>query len=267
MFDYHVHTPLCKHATGSPALMIQAALEKGLKGIAFLDHLTLPPLPGENSMQINDIPLYLQHIRGLEEAWKGKIRVLCGLEIDFHPESLPAIRKILDRFDFDFVGGSVHFVEGYNISSRKSRLFWNHLPILPMYEAYLHSVEQMIKADMCDVICHLDLLEKFAPDLSQEKREKILCRMKKILDLAARKNRCLELNTSGLHHPRGSFYPSDVILKACIERDIPVFLASDAHSPDEVGRNFLMGKEKLKSLGIKKTAGFYRKKITTFPFL
>lgn len=260
VFDYHVHTPLCKHATGTPAQMVQAAFEKGLEGIAFLDHLALPPLPGNNSMQANDIPLYMNTIRSLEEAWKGKIQVLCGLEMDFHPESLPLIRKTLENFDFDIVGGSVHFVEGYNIASRKSRSSWAHLSAFFLYEAYLDAVEEMIKADFCDVLCHLDLMEKFAPDLSQSDKEKIGQRMQKILDLAAKRNCCVELNTSGRYQPMGRSYPSDAILRGCLERDIPVIFSSDAHHPDEVGRDFNEERARLNGIGFAQIASFYRRK-------
>lgn len=265
MFDYHVHTPLCKHATGTPARMVQAAKEKDLKGIAFLDHLALPPLSGDNSMQAGDIPLYMNLIRSLEEAWRGKLQVLCGLEIDYHPDSLPMIRKILGNFDLDLVGGSVHFVNGYNIASRRGRSLWQEIPAFSMYEAYLDRVEEMILADFCDVLCHLDLMEKFAPDLSETEQDHILHRFKKTLDLAAEKNCCVELNTSGIYQPMARPYPSRVILEACLERKIPVILASDAHQPDEVGRDLGEAQKILQSLGFTKTAFFYRRKRTLVP--
>ncbi|MBW2249280.1 MAG: PHP domain-containing protein [Deltaproteobacteria bacterium] len=40
MIDYHIHTKLCNHARGMMGAYVKRAIEKGLKEICFLDHLT-----------------------------------------------------------------------------------------------------------------------------------------------------------------------------------------------------------------------------------
>jgi histidinol phosphatase-like PHP family hydrolase len=41
MIDYHVHTYLCDHASGTPGDYIEKALEAGLFEIGFSDHAPL----------------------------------------------------------------------------------------------------------------------------------------------------------------------------------------------------------------------------------
>ena len=48
----------------------------------------------------------------------------------------------------------------------------------------------------------------------------------------------IEINTSGLRKPVGEIYPSCEILKVYRKYDIPIVFGSDAHTPDDVGRDF-----------------------------
>ena len=41
--DYHMHTPLCKHAVGEPEAYARRALEVGVEEIGFSDHCPMPP--------------------------------------------------------------------------------------------------------------------------------------------------------------------------------------------------------------------------------
>ncbi|MDY0163281.1 histidinol-phosphatase [Desulfobotulus sp.] len=265
MLDYHIHTPLCRHARGAPAAMVRAAVARGLREIAFLDHLTLPPLPGSHSMGPKDIPFYMNTIRDLAMAWEGTIRVLAGLEIDFHPQALPEIRRITETFDLDLVGGSVHFVLGHNIASRSARASWSHLPPASLYHAHMDALEDLVEADFCDVLCHLDLMEKFAPDLLPGERKAIENRMEAILDRIRDKDLAVEVNGSGLEQPMGEPYPSAVFLHGCAKRQIPLTLASDAHDPESVGAYSEALLHRIRRAGYDKVASFYRRRRSFIP--
>jgi histidinol-phosphatase (PHP family) len=49
---------------------------------------------------------------------------------------------------------------------------------------------------------------------------------------------CAEVSTAGLQTPLEEVYPARELLRLLRERDVPVTLASDAHEPGEVGRDF-----------------------------
>lgn len=43
--DYHMHTPLCKHAAGPMEAYVERGRELGLREIGFADHNPLPGRP------------------------------------------------------------------------------------------------------------------------------------------------------------------------------------------------------------------------------
>ncbi|MDH7477451.1 MAG: hypothetical protein QHH17_03610 [Candidatus Bathyarchaeota archaeon] len=54
----------------------------------------------------------------------------------------------------------------------------------------------------------------------------------------AKYNICAEINTSGLRRPCQQIYPSEQFLKTLHGCNVPIVFGSDAHEPDDVGRNF-----------------------------
>ncbi len=73
MIDYHVHTSLCNHATGTMAQYVRAAVGKGLAGICFLDHLTFQAAGRTNAMLPGEVPLYVNEARRL--AWRYREQI------------------------------------------------------------------------------------------------------------------------------------------------------------------------------------------------
>ena len=63
--DYHLHTPLCRHATGWPVDYARRALEQGLPEIGFSDHSPMPQLFDDWRMLDSEFPRYLEAV---EEA-------------------------------------------------------------------------------------------------------------------------------------------------------------------------------------------------------
>ena len=70
MIDYHVHTSLCYHASGTMEAYIRRGIEIGLSDICFLDHLTMQPSENNLSMAPGEIPLYLRALQLLKEKYK-----------------------------------------------------------------------------------------------------------------------------------------------------------------------------------------------------
>ena len=68
-------------------------------------------------------------------------------------------------------------------------------------------------------------------------------------DAIAESGVAVEVCTAGLRKPVGELYPHPDLLAACRERGVPVTLASDAHSPQLVGRDFDRAVQLLRSVG------------------
>jgi len=70
-----------------------------------------------------------------------------------------------------------------------------------------------------------------------------------VADAIAESGVAVEVSTAGLRKPVGELYPHPDLLAACRERGVPVTLASDAHSPQLVGRDFDRAVQLLRSVG------------------
>ena len=160
MIDYHVHTSLCNHASGTMDQYIRKAISAGLKEICFLDHLTLHEGGSHLSMTPDYVPFYYQSVRRLGHTYRNDILVKAGLEVDYDPANAETAQKIIAPFDFDVIGGSVHFIDHINMVSTKNTKARESRSIDTLFSAYLSLLEEMIDNFPIDIICHIDITKK-----------------------------------------------------------------------------------------------------------
>ncbi len=255
MIDYHVHTSLCYHASGTVEEYIRRAVAIGLSEICFLDHLTMQPSAPNLSMTPSEIPLYVRALQHFKQKYQGSIKVKVGLEIDFNPDKIDLFQEIIENHPFDVIGGSLHFPGGMNIVSRSSA--WRNGSVDPDQAGglYLEHLNRMLEYDYFDVVCHLDLLKKFGwqSDASFDNKLDGLLATIKNKDLA------VEINTSGYDHALQEPYPAPHIIHRCRENGIRITLGSDAHRPEEVGRHYDKALPLLKAAGYRHLATFTRR--------
>jgi len=254
MIDYHVHTPLCNHATGTMKQYINSAVDAELSEICFLEHLTLNKKGRGLSMTPVQIPLYYHTVRRLATQYRDRIRVRAGLEVDFSPETSAQAAALIKPFAFDVIAGSIHFISDTNIvSARESK--HNSMDIEEICDQYVILLEKLINTNQFDVICHIDLPKKFSATLSNRFYDNIDALMERI----GYNGMAMEVNTGGFDHPAGEQYPAKRLLEACYRHKIPVTLGSDAHTPEEVGRHFDRAADLLEDSGIQSVSGFRRR--------
>ena len=59
---------------------------------------------------------YCRKVREIAKQYEDKIRIKCGIEIDFHPSVISEVERVLDAGDFDFILASSHmhvFIKDY----------------------------------------------------------------------------------------------------------------------------------------------------------
>jgi histidinol-phosphatase (PHP family) len=59
----------------------------------------------------------------------------------------------------------------------------------------------------------------------------------------------LEVSSAGLHKPHGKLYPNPDLLREAKQRGVEITLASDAHAPQDVGRDLARAIELARSAG------------------
>ncbi len=232
--DYHMHTPLCKHASGDPAAYKEAAERRGIPEICFSDHSPNPDGfdPGHR-MELDQFILYRERVEGIQD--QDGPTVLMGIEADYYEGCESFLRQWLPAQGFDLVIGSVHYIDGWGFDNPSYGYLWDAADVKAVWGRYFKLVEGLALTGLFDSVGHLDLPKKFGHRLpDQDLREMV----RPVLDHIARTGMGMEINTSGLTKPVKEIYPSPLILDLARAREIPICFGSDAHSPDHVGFAF-----------------------------
>ena len=75
--DYHIHTPLCRHAHGAPEEYAAEAVRKGVPEICFTDHSPAPEGLEQYGMRMDEFPAYQEAVFRCRES--AAIPVLFGI--------------------------------------------------------------------------------------------------------------------------------------------------------------------------------------------
>ena len=229
--DYHMHTPLCRHAKGEPTEYAARAIEVGLPEIGFSDH---------SPMHEDDFDDWRMRARELAE-YAAKVErarldhptlpIRFGLEVDFLPGQEPWIREMADFHEWDYFIGSVHYVGDWAIDDPATLNQWRNREIMEVWTAYFKNLTDAAATGLFQIIGHADLPKKFgfvpAGDCATLYRN--------FLTACADTETCIELNTAGLRKDCAEIYPHPDILKLARQLGVQITFGSDAHAPNEVG--------------------------------
>ncbi|MBE3868613.1 histidinol-phosphatase HisJ family protein [Vibrio parahaemolyticus] len=109
MLDLHTHSQYSKHATGEVEEVVKSAIAEGIQILCLTDHA--PYLVDSNNRilesELND---YIKEVRFISSKYSEKIKVLVGLEVDYHPEHEDYITQLLESVEVDYVIGAIHYV-------------------------------------------------------------------------------------------------------------------------------------------------------------
>jgi histidinol-phosphatase (PHP family) len=256
--DYHVHTARCGHAVGRMAEYVAQARSLGLPEVGFSDHLYLYWLPiGERDPELampeHELDEYVEDVLRLRRD-NPDLTIRLAIEADYVEGHAAELKQILTRYPWDYVLGSVHFVDGWGFDDTRYLATFDDWNIDRLYERYFGLLMRAADTGLFDSMSHPDLVKKFGHRPSAE------------LDLAGLYGRvatcfkqadvCVEVNTAGLRKPCAEIYPTLGLLRACQRAGVPATLGSDAHQPDHVGLAFDEGVAHLKRGGYDSVVSF-----------
>lgn len=233
--DYHVHTERCGHARGAAWEYVTAAREKGLEGIGISDHLpllhTTTPDP-VLAMSRDELPEYVDEVIELKERYPGY--VLLGIEADFNPDIAGETADLLAAYPFDYAIGSIHYLEGWGFDDPRYADEFDSRDVNAVYREYLELVGRAADSGLFDVMGHLDLVKKFGHRATND----LAPEWERLAQRLADAGVAVEINTAGLRKPVGEMYPAAEVLELLAGAGVPLVFGSDAHSPEDVGRDF-----------------------------
>ena len=259
--DYHTHHERCGHAVGKLEEYVQRGVEIGLSQIGLSDHMPLLHVDPaqyypEMAMPMDELPRYVEECFSLKERYRGQIDVRVGLEGDYIEGWETEIRAIIERYPWDYVIGSVHFLGEWDITDFRQTHHWEGKDILEVYRQYYDAVSKAAATGLYDIMGHTDVIKRFGYVPSEERTEERISLENAALQAIATSGCAMELNASGLSKPCAEMFPSRRMLTEAIRLGIPLTMGSDAHDPLKLGDYLPEAEALLHELGCTEVAVF-----------
>lgn len=280
LIDYHLHleednwSGPCRYDVRRIGEYVDVALRRGLTGIGISEHChrfpefkpvmrpLMEPVPvaGGYWLQEHFNQSLEAYVAAVLAAKRRGMPVKLGIEVDYLPGSEDQLRDILASYPWDFVIGSVHFLDGWAIDVGP-QYGWPDVDVDTAYRQYFQRLLDAVHSRLFDIIAHPDLIKKFGhrPSYDLQPTFDRLCRA------LATTGTALELSSAGIRKPVGEPYPSAALLKCCARAGVLITLGSDAHRPQDVGKDFDVLVSLARACGYETAAVFEGRKIRTEP--
>ena len=272
ILDYHMHLRLGEsddvemtdHSLEAVERYVAAARAAGIDEIAITEHVyyfaetrDFWHMPFEIERCICDVGPYLAAI---DAAKRSALPVKLGIEVDYTPGREDEMGAWLGRYSWDVVLGSVHFVDGFGIDSRPRLI--DEIGVEEAWRRYFAVLRDAAASGLFDSLAHPDLVRMWGDRPARKVQEELFAAF---ADDVAAAGVCIEVSTRGLLRPVAEPYPDRRLLAMCRERDVPVTIASDAHSVDRVGWRFEEALELLRGAGYETVTMFEQREPQQVP--
>lgn len=241
MKDLHVHIERGPYEVQWIERFINKAEQMGMEEICLLEHSIRFKDFHETFKEAREYSLYQKrwfdgkaksaHTLDEYKALIDKIRrndypvkVSFGLEICYFEQHCDLIQKLVSDGYFDYLIGSVHWVDNWTFNQRKYQ--WLGKDFNKIYRRYFALENSLVESGIFDIIAHPDLItcHSLYPDYDLNEEYVRLC------NNAKKHNVLLEMNTSkGLG-------VNDDFFKAAKASKVGFSTGSDAHCVEDVGR-------------------------------
>ncbi|MEK0445731.1 MAG: hypothetical protein RLZZ399_1052 [Verrucomicrobiota bacterium] len=250
--DYHVHTPLCRHAQGWPVEFAAKALDLGLAELGFADHNPMPEPFDDWRMLREDLPAYLNSVE-VARAQFPQLPIRLGLEVDYLRGREGWWEELRGAAPWDFWIGSVHYLpEGWEVDNPKYLSRYRKMDPNVVWTSYWQAYEECIRCGWFDFVAHPDLPKKFGCRPEGDLRRFYEPAIQALVDTGL----AYEVNTAGLRKECRELYPARAFVELARQAGVPVLINSDAHDPAELGAGFGEAVRMLREAGYSETVRF-----------
>ena len=260
LIDSHSHSRFSFDSMADCEKNILAAMDAGLDGLAFTDHIDRVDGPLDNTFDFDE---YFRVLLPLKERYEDKIQLLLGAELGFNIKKNDWIEAAMADDRFDFFIGSLHTVDDQDVATtlRQGGAVDLHSYYRKYYDAMVAAVEN---TSGFHILGHVDYLDRYVPDKSAIPtfafyRDQVAA----VLENIIRRDLVLEYNTAGKYKGLSYGNPKKEILE--LYKDLGgknICLSSDAHKSEHIGRDFSSAKDYLLNLGFTHIR-YFKKKVPT----
>lgn len=267
--DLHNHTCI-SHGANSLEEMYARARSLGLEYFGFSEHSPLPQgffcrlytgdLAGE-------FPAYCRKVRELAERPGPK--ALLGMELDWLPSRRQWMENLAASAPFDYVLGSLHYLDGYSVGARANwgpeAGLWERFA---RFDAYFCEMAAMAGSGLLQAASHPDFIKlrawaDFRAWLKEPQSRDILAFA---LESMAKNRIVMEVSSAGLRQDFHEPYPGPEIMSLAHDLGVGICFGSDAHRCEDIGAGFRFLADYAASFGYRESAVFVERQPLFRPF-
>ena len=239
--------------------MCRGALAHRVPEIGFTEHYDLHPREEfRDWFRLEEWAAELERSRA---EFAGRLTIRAGIEIGEPHIFADEARAMLDRYPFDYVLGSLHWVGDDLMFDRR---YFLSRSADEAFNAYFVELERMTRAAGIDILSHFDVPVRAAFDVYGEyDPRRYEATIRPVLRNCIERGIALDVNTKGLRSPCRVLTPGLTILRWYADMGGDrVTLGSDAHNPRYVGADFAAALDAIRAAGLTHVLRFERRQAT-----
>ncbi len=221
--NYHTHTYLCHHASGTIRDYVEAAVSGGMETLGFSCHAPYPFGERFHSwyrMTPEEMKIYVSEILRLKEEFAGKIDIKLGYEAEYYPALFNELLAEIKKYPCDYIILGQHF---YN-NEYDGNYAGSRVDDIRSVKAYARILCEGMKTGLYTYVAHPDL-NSYTGDV-----EEYVDAMSRVFEVSLETDTPLEINLLGIRGGRS--YPKDEFWRRAGQYGVKVVLGSDAHDAD-----------------------------------
>jgi histidinol-phosphatase (PHP family) len=194
-----------------------------------------------------DLDAYIEEVTRLRDSGAP---VKLGLEVDFYPGQMDAVRTMLEAYPFDVVLGSIHWLDLWrfdDLDDQAAMARWETDDVDAVWRHYTDAIVELCASRAIDVLAHIDVAKvtghRPGPAVLEECYERIVAATREA-------GVAVEVSSAGLRKPAAELYPAPSLLQRLVHSGIALTAASDAHEPETVGYRFAEVEAALEAVGV-----------------
>jgi histidinol-phosphatase (PHP family) len=166
---------------------------------------------------------------------------------------------LLERHDWDYVIGSVHFLRDHAVDMPGAFDVWGRGESAEkVWKRYFLTLAEAARTGQYDIMAHPDLVKVWGKGRAVPEGD-LKRYYEPAIEAFAEMGVAVEVSTAGLRKPVGEIYPARGFLEMVCEAGCPISLSSDAHVPEHIGYEYDRALELLAEFGIDEVCVFERR--------
>ena len=221
-YNYHTHTYLCGHATGTPEEYVKRAIEGGIKHMGFSDHFPIKFSDGFESgfrVPVAQVKEYYNKIVELKEKYKDKIDIKIGFEMEYYPELFDEMVQSAKSYGAEYLILGPHYFQPENIIGTTHSS--SETDDSERLKKIAQNIVDGIKTGVFTCVAHPDMVHFTGDETIYQNEMRIIARASKEYNIP------LEMNLYGIRDNR--HYPNELFWEVCGEENCPMTMGFDSH--------------------------------------